>query len=210
MTRAARPIRDDDAVHAAIVIAHPCADSYTAALAARAASGLRAAGHTVDVVDLYALGFRTAMTAAERQAYLGDEPILDPLVRSHADLVRRVDTLVFVYPTWWSGLPAILKGWLERVMVPGVGFVFDENTAAVRPGLTNVRRIIGISTYGSPRRYVRLVNDNGRRTLTRALRISCGLRTRVRWYGHYGVDTSSVTDRSAFADSVERAMRSLR
>ena len=43
--------------------------------------------------------------------------------------------LVFVYPTWWSGLPAILKGWLERVMVPGVGFVFDEQTGKVRPGL---------------------------------------------------------------------------
>lgn len=197
-------------MHAAVVIAHPCADSFTAALGARAAAGLRAAGHTVDVLDLYALGFRTAMSAAEHAAYHGDEPILDPLVRAHADLVRRVDALVFVYPTWWSGLPAILKGWLERVMVPGVGFVFDDRTGAVRPGLTNIRRIVGISTYGSPRRYVRLINDNGRRTLTRALRISCGLRTRTRWLGLYGIDTSSDAERSAFAASVERAMRSLR
>ena len=53
---------------------------------------------------------------------------------------------MFVYPTWWSGLPAILKGWLERVMVPGVGFTFDSRTGKVKPGLTHVRRIVGIST----------------------------------------------------------------
>ncbi|NND75146.1 MAG: NAD(P)H-dependent oxidoreductase [Ilumatobacter sp.] len=197
-------------MHAAVVIAHPCDDSFTKELAAGVVAGLRAGHHTVDVVDLYALGFAPAMTTAERAAYHGDEPILDPLVAVQASLVQRVDTLVFVYPTWWSGLPAILKGWLDRVLVPGVGFVFDERTTAVRPGLTNVRRIIGVSTYGSPRRYVRFVNDNGRRTLTRALRASCGLRTRVRWYACYGIDTSTAADRAEFAASVERAMAGLR
>ena len=57
---------------------------------------------------------------------------------------------MFVYPTWWSGLPAVLKGWLERVMVPGVGFTFDAQSGKVQPGLRHVRRIVGISTYGSP------------------------------------------------------------
>ena len=51
--------------------------------------------------------------------------------------------MVFVYPTWWSGLPAILKGWLDRVMVPGVGFRFDEQ-GKVKPGLHQVRRIVGL------------------------------------------------------------------
>ena len=65
-------------------------------------------------------------------------------------------------------------------MVPGVGFTFDE-AGRVRPGLGHVRRIVGVSTYGSPRPAVALVNDNGRRTLTRALRMSCGLRVRTTW-----------------------------
>jgi hypothetical protein len=69
--------------------------------------------------------------------------------------------LVFVYPTWWSGLPAILKGWLERVLVPGVGFVLDERTNKVRPGLGQVRHLVGISTYGSPRSYVRSSTTTG-------------------------------------------------
>lgn len=194
----------------ALVVAHPSPASYCHALAARAAAGLRAGGHEVHVIDLYDTGFRVAMTAEERQAYHGDRPILDPIVEEHADLVTRAQALVFVYPTWWSGLPAILKGWLERVMVPGVGFRFDERTHKVRPGLGQVRHIIGISTYGSPRSYVRLINDNGRRTLTRALRMSCGLRARPRWFGLYAIDTSTLEAREEFAARVEREMAALR
>ena len=194
---------------ALVVVAHPCADSLTHALAARAETGLRAAGYEVHIVDLYAIGFRAAMSNEERTAYHGDHPILDPIVAEHAELITTASTLVFVYPTWWSGLPAILKGWLERVLVPGVGFVIDERTGKVRPGLGNVRHLVGISTYGSPRAAVRLINDNGRRTIARALRLSCGLRTRTRWLGLYSVDTSTDSDRAAFAASVERTMTQL-
>jgi putative NADPH-quinone reductase len=194
----------------ALVVAHPSPDSFCHTLADRAAAGLRAGGHEVHVLDLYGAGFRVAMTTEERQAYHGESPILDPIVAEHAELVTRAEALVFVYPTWWSGLPAILKGWLERVMVPGVGFRFDERTHKVRPGLGQVRHIIGISTYGSPRSYVRFVNDNGRRTLTRALRMSCGFRARPRWLGFYAIDTSTLEAREEFAARVEREMAALR
>ncbi len=195
---------------ALIVVAHPSTDSYCHALAARAEAGLSAAGHEVIVLDLYAMGFRVAMTAAERAAYHGDSPILDPVVAEHAALVQRAEAVVFVYPTWWSGLPAILKGWLERVMVPGVGFVLDERTNKVRPGLGQMRRLVGISTYGSPRSYVRLINDNGRRIITRALRMSCGLRVRTTWLGLYAIDTSTPAAREEFLARVERDMAELR
>jgi NAD(P)H dehydrogenase (quinone) len=194
---------------AAVVVAHPDPQSYCHALAERAAHGLRAAGHEVQLVDLYADGFRVAMSAQERVAYHGDEPICDPLVGQYAAIVQRADVFVFVYPTWWSGLPAILKGWLERVMVPGIAFRFDERTEKVRPALGHVRRIVGISTYGSPRWYVRVVNDNGRRTLTRALRVCCGVRTRTRWLGLYAMDTATDADRRDFAARVERTCADL-
>jgi putative NADPH-quinone reductase len=197
-------------VNIAVVLAHPNPDSFAHELARRATVGLRAGGHDVELVDLHAIGFRAAMSTAEREAYHGDSPILDPLVRAQADLVRSVDALVFVYPTWWSGLPAILKGWLERVLVPGVGFRFDERSGKVRPGLANVRHLIGISTYGSPRWYVRAINDNGRRTLMRALRLSCGLRTSRRWLGMYAIDTTTARQRDEFAAHIERAMSELR
>jgi NAD(P)H dehydrogenase (quinone) len=195
-------------MRALVVIAHPCADGFSHAAAGRAIDGLRAAGHEVDTIDLYAEGFRAAMTYEERVAYHSDDPILDPQVAAHAELLLAAQILVFVYPTWWSGLPAILKGWLERVTVPGVGFRFDES-GKVRPGLGHVRRIVGISTYGSPRLAVRLVHDNGRRILTRALRMSCGLRARPEWFALYGMDTATPADRTAFLARIEQRLAGL-
>lgn len=192
-----------------VVVAHPCDDSFTHALARTACEALRSAGHEVDTTDLYGEGFTAAMSLAERAAYHSERPILDPQVADHAARLQQAEGLVFVYPTWWGGLPAILKGWLERVTVPGVGFRFDERTGKVRPGLHRVRRIVGISTYGSPRRYVKLVNDNGRRILTRALRMSCGFRARPRWLALYSMDTASDADRRAFLERVDRHMRNL-
>lgn len=193
-------------MRALVVIANPCSDSFSHAAAARAVEGLNAAGHHVDTIDLYAEGYRTAMSYEERMAYHGDDPVLDPHVERHIVLVRDAQILVFVYPTWWSSLPAILKGWLERTMVPGVGFRFDEKSGKVKPGLKHVKRIVGISTYGSPRLAVRLVNDNGRRTLMRTLRMSSGLRTRTEWFGLYGMDTASAADRTAFLARIEQRM----
>lgn len=193
-------------MHVGVILAHPNPDSFAHELARRAVAGLDAAGHAVTFVDLCGIGFRAAMSTAEREAYHGDHPVLDEQVQDQIDLIRSADALVFVYPTWWSGLPAVLKGWLERVMVPGVGFKFDEQSGKVRPGLTHVRHLIGISTYGSPKWYVQAVNDNGRRTLMRALRISCGWRTSRRWMGFYAIDSASDVERREFAARVEREM----
>lgn len=196
-------------MRALVVVAHPSPDSLCRALAGRVEAGLRAGGHHVDIVDLYAIGFRAAMTADERRAYHGDEPVVDPVVADHAELVSRAEIVAFVYPNWWSSLPAVLQGWLERVLVPGVAFRFDD-AGKVRPALTHVRHIVGVCTYGSPRWYVRLVNDNGRRVLTRAMRLNCGFRVRRHWYGLYGVDTSTDTERREFLERVERELAELR
>lgn len=188
-----------------LVVAHPNPAAFTRAVAAAAERGLRTAGHDVTVLDLAAEGFRAAMSADERRAYHSGSPVIDPMVAAHVEQVRGAEALVFVYPTWWSSMPAVLKGWLERVMVEGVAFRFDSK-GKVRPALTHVRRVTGISTYGSPWRYVRLVNDNGRRTLTRALRLSTGLRTRRRWMSLYAIDTTTPEQRAEFLRRVEKAM----
>lgn len=196
-----------------VVCAHPDADSFNHALTAAAERGLAAGGHRATTLDLYALDFAAAMSAAEHRAYQGwtspaDPPVLDPMVAEHAALVGRARAIVFVYPTWWSQPPAILKGWLERVLVPGVSFTFDAS-GKVQPGMQHVKRIVGISTYGSPWTYVKLMNDGGRRMITRALRMSCGMRTPTTWLGLYSVDTAGVEERRAFIDRVEHRMSRL-
>lgn len=193
---------------AAVIVAHPCDDSLTTAAANAAGGGLVAAGFDVTTIDLYAIGFDAVMSLAELDDYRNARPPSDPLVAEHARLVQSVDILVFVYPTWWSGLPAILKGWLERVLVPGVAFDLDGD-GKITGRLRNVDHIVGISTYGSPWGYVKLVNDNGRRTLTRALRMLCGRRTATTWLGLYSLDTKGPADRTAFLDRIHHTTSKL-
>jgi putative NADPH-quinone reductase len=195
-------------VRVVAVLAHPAQESFNHAIFDTAVAALRANGHEVEAIDLYADGFDPVMSRAERDAYHGDSPIICALTQRYADAVKQAEALVFVYPTWWSSVPAILKGWLEKVMVPGVSFVFDEQHR-VRRGLTGVRRIVGISTYAAPRSTVRLINDNGRRTVVRALRLCTGLRTRATWLGLYHLPRTSDGDRAAFLRRVERTMANL-
>jgi NAD(P)H dehydrogenase (quinone) len=195
-------------VRALVVVAHPCPDSFAHAAGARAMAGLEGAGHSATLIDLYADGFNATLSRQEHSAYLSDSPLLDELAVRYSELLRTSEIVVFVYPTWWSGLPAMLKGWIEKVVVPGVGFTFNAR-GKVRPGLPQVTHVVGISTYGSPRSYVAAINDNGRRIITRAFRVSCGVRTRTSWMGLYAMDTRSDAERAAFLGRIERKLSSI-
>ena len=187
-----------------VVLGHPSADSYCAAIFERIILALESQStHNVTAIRLADEKFATAMSTAERVAYETTTPLINDETKRHAEVLLQAEALIFVYPTWWSGLPAQLKGWLERVFVLGVAFRFHKNSK-IRPNLQNVRHIIGVSTYGSPWRYVKLVNDNGRRTLTRAIRMSTGLRTRTMWCGIYALDTCTQQQREKFIANTTR------
>lgn len=180
-----------------VVVAHPSPESYVLALAAEVERAGRQAGHDVTVLDLYRESFSAAMSAEEWRAYAGDTPILDSQVAGYAELVQRAEALVFVYPTWWSGVPSILKGWLDRVLVAGIGFHFDAR-GKVRPSLTHVRHIVGITTSGSKPIYIALMRDNARRMLGRALRLSCGWKTKTTFLALRGVHNTTPEQRERF------------
>jgi putative NADPH-quinone reductase len=193
-----------------VVLGHPSADSYCAAIFERIILALKSQStHNVTAIRLADEKFATAMSTVERMAYETATPLINDETKRHAEVLLQAEALIFVYPTWWSGLPAQLKGWLERVFVLGVAFQFNKNSK-IRPNLHNVRHIIGVSTYGSPWRYVKLVNDNGRRTLTRAIRMSTGLRTRTMWCGIYALDTCTQQQREKFiADTTQKIVKRL-
>ncbi len=196
-------------MRALVVHAHPDPESFNATLCRTAVEALRGAGHHVDLLDLYALGMPAAMSADERRAYESAEPIVDPVLLEHAELLRRAELLVFVYPTWWWGLPAVLKGWIERVLVPGVGFVLDDHQK-VRGGLRSLRRVVGITTYGSRRPEMFVLNDAGRRVILRCIPLLARpLRCRRTWLALYGLDARSDADRRAFVERVRARMAAL-
>ena len=187
-----------------VVLAHPNPDSFSHAIVDRVVCALANREHSVSVIDLYGLDYSTALTRAELVAYPTSEPAIDPMVIEHTRLIQECSTIVFVYPTWWSSMPAILKGWIDRTMLPGVAFSVDPETLKLQPGLTNVRRLIGITTFGGPRLASLVVRDNGSKIVTRSLRAVCHRRCRTTWPRMFNVDSSTIAQREKFMRRVER------
>ena len=118
-----------------LLLAHPRPDSFNHALADAAASGLRAGGVRVLRHDLYAEHFNPVLRP-EESSVIG--PTVrgsseDPLLDQHRMEVARVDGLVVVHPNWWGKPPAILAGWLDRVLVPGVAYQLPTAGAVPEP-----------------------------------------------------------------------------
>src|SRR4051794_9571401 len=97
-----------------LILAHPIEDSFNKAIAETARNALLAKGHEVDWLDLYAEDFDPRLTRAERASYFA-EPYDSSAVAPLVARVRAVDALVLVFPQWWFGFPAILKGFFDRV-----------------------------------------------------------------------------------------------
>ncbi|MGA5128244.1 NAD(P)H oxidoreductase [Streptomyces olivoreticuli] len=130
------------AQHALLVLAHPRGDSLTAQIAHRARERLAADGYTVDLLDLYAEGFDPRTGPEDEPDWADRDKRYSPEVRAHMDRIDAADAIVVVFPVWWFGLPAILKGWIDRVW--NYGFAYGRS----RPRLGAKRMLwIGLSSY---------------------------------------------------------------
>jgi putative NADPH-quinone reductase len=191
------------AMNVLVVHAHPDPESLSRALRDAAVATLEAAGHDVRVTDLYAEGFDPAMDRAERAGYHTPGENERP-VAAHLANLRWAEAVVFVYPTWWFGLPAILKGWLDRVLVPHATFTLPAETKPIRPLLSNIRWVIVVTTCGAPWWFSKFVGEPGRKTLLRAFRLICHRRCKTRYIALHRIDTRSERERTAFVDRVRR------
>jgi putative NADPH-quinone reductase len=157
----------------------------------------------VDLCDLYAEGFDPVLSAAERRGY-HDLPANRAPVESYIRRVEQAEALVLSYPTWSFGLPAILKGFFDRVFIPGVSFVLVDGVA--KPNLTQIRKIAGISTYGRPRWNALLVADPPRMAVTRYLKALTGWKARVEYHALYDMNRATEAQRLRFLARVRRRM----
>jgi putative NADPH-quinone reductase len=188
-----------------VVYCHPSDESFTRAVRDASLAGLRGGGHEVRVIDLYADGFDPVLTAAEHAAHLAD-PETKPGVGAHAKQLRWCESLVLIYPTWWAGQPAMLKGWIDRVWVQGVAWQLPAGARRVQPLLRNVRRITVVTSHGSSKFVNALEGECGKRIATRSLRVVCSRLCRTRWIAFYGIDRASDVQRSAFLRRVTRRL----
>jgi NAD(P)H dehydrogenase (quinone) len=188
-----------------VVYAHPLSDSFAAALRETIVARLREGGHEVDHCDLYGEGFDPVLTPEERRAYNTAQPDL-AAVEPYVARLRAAEALVLCFPTWWYGMPAILKGWFDRVWVTGVAFTLPPGPGAIRPALHNIRKFAVVTTYGSPWWLVKLVlRDPVRAVLIGGLRRLCARDCRSMFLALYSIDVASRARCDTFRRRVERA-----
>src|SRR5688500_7011966 len=190
-----------------VVYAHPMQNSYQAALHRGVVEALQGAGHHVDDLDLYAEQFQPVLSRQEREHYY-DPANNRTLVTKEAERLLCCDGLVLVFPTWWYGMPAILKGYFDRVWVPGVAFeIVDGRT---RPLLHNIKRFVVVTTYGSPWWLNKLVlGDPVRKVFMRGIQHVFSPQARKLWLALYGLDHVDAEVRQRFLRRVATTLRAI-
>lgn len=190
-----------------VVHCHPLADSYNHALFRAIVEALETRGHEVVATDLYRAGFDPVMSAVERRSYF--QPAYDEsAVAELTALLRRINGVIFCFPQWWFSMPALLKGYIDRVWAPGIAFAHDRASGRIRPLLTHIKVFGVVTSYGSPWWVTRLVaGDPGRKVLMRALKPMCGRSVRSFYLAHYDMDRSTARSREAFLARVQARVR---
>ena len=184
-----------------VLFAHPVETSFGAALHDRVVRTLAGRGHAVDDCDLYAEQFDPVMSREERIAY-DDVSLNRRNVGPYVDRLLAAEALVFSFPVWNMGFPAIHKGFVDRVFLPGVSFTRKANGDYV-PAMHNIKRLGVVCTYGGGRLLTILMGDPPRRFLMRSLRGICAPGARCDYLAHYDMDHTGPERRKAFLAQVE-------
>jgi NAD(P)H dehydrogenase (quinone) len=204
-----------------VIHCHPSSTSFSNAICDHVVDGLKSSGHEVRLKKLYFNGvkeecyggttFQPVLTAEEYAAMNNPEVVKDRLAGIVSDKVmneavkdlRWSNAIVFIYPTWWSTVPAMLKGYFDRTLVPGVAFT--RNDKGLVPNLTNINKIGVVTTFGGSHTVQFLCGDNGRRYFARSFRFLCAPGTNILWHGMHEVPTAKQADREAFLAEVKKA-----
>ena len=190
-----------------VLFAHPVETSFAAALHAKVVEVLRARGHKVDDCDLYAEGFDPVMSRQDRIDY-HDVAVNRRHVAPYVDRLLAAEAIVFSFPVWNMGFPAILKGFVDKVFLPGVSFTLGED-GAYTPCLHNIKRLGVVCTYGGGRWLTLMMGDPPRRFLTRSLRRICAPGARCDYLAHYDMNHSTPERRAAFLEKDRGAVLDL-
>jgi NAD(P)H dehydrogenase (quinone) len=185
-----------------VVYARPLETSFGASLHVRVVAALRAHPHEVDDCDLYAERFDPLLSREDFLAY-NDTSANRHRVVSYVDRLLAANALLLIYPVWNEGFPAILKGFLDRVFLPGVSFSKNAE-GAVKPALVNINKLGAVCTYGASHLVTMMMGDPPRRVVKRLLRAMTGHHVRCDYLALYAMDSATPGKRALFLDHVAR------
>jgi NAD(P)H dehydrogenase (quinone) len=190
-----------------VVTAHPLQNSFHAVLHRSITESLRDAGHDIDLCDLYAENFDPVLDAGARERYF-DAAVNRTGVEPYVDRLFKAEALVLCFPVWCFGPPAILKGFMDRVLIPGVSFKLGPD-GKMHPNLQHIKHLVAVTTYGRSRLDAWFIGDPPRKIVKRYLRWFIAPDARVRYVPLYNLHRTEAQDHSGFVRRVSGMMRDL-
>ncbi|HEY4525664.1 MAG TPA: NAD(P)H-dependent oxidoreductase [Candidatus Paceibacterota bacterium] len=189
-----------------IVYAHPNPKSFCAGILERVESTIKAKGDEAVVRDLYTMNFNPILSGADLASFKNGGLAED--IKTEQDNIRSADIIVFIYPVWWTGLPAIMKGYVDRVISYGFAYKYVENGVE---GLLPDKKVISFSTNGTPQDVYEKSGmfDSLNQTSDDGIFRFCGIQVLGH---HYFSGPGSVDDsaRQKMLDEAEQAIRAIK
>ncbi|MEW8027894.1 MAG: NAD(P)H-dependent oxidoreductase [Candidatus Thiodiazotropha sp.] len=198
----------EDHMKCLVVTTHPLSDSLCKQLTDYVVEQLTKNGYDVTVEDLYADNFTPALTARERESYYGvsyDSSNIEKQVNRLLD----AEALILLFPTWWFGFPAMLKGWFDRVWGPGIAYDHANNFGPIKPRLEKLSKVLVVTTLGSPWWVDRLVMWQPVKRITRiALLGACARNSKLQFLSLYNSEKLNTQEITRFKVKIGKALDS--
>ncbi|WP_028980429.1 NAD(P)H-dependent oxidoreductase [Sporocytophaga myxococcoides] len=186
----------------AIVFNHPYEKSYCNAILEAVTNGIKKGKHEVDLIHLDNDGFNPVMSKADLKAFVEHQPI-DPLVIDYNKRLEKADHLIFIFPIWWDLMPAMTKGFIDRVLCPGVVYDHHPRGFGLVPLLKNLKSVTIITTMNKPKiMYSLFIGNLIKKAMLRSVFKTMGYKN-VNWISFASVKSVSQEKRVKWLADLE-------
>lgn len=185
-----------------IVFNHPYERSFGNAILNSVTKGLRDANHEIDLMHLDNDGFNPVMSKADLKAFVDHKPV-DPQVIDYNERLEKADHLIFIFPVWWDLMPAMTKGFIDRVLTPGVVYDHHPRGFGLVPLLKNLKGVTVITTMNKPRiMYSLLIGNLIKKAMIKSVFKTMGYKN-LKWISYNMVKSVSQDKRIKWLTDIE-------
>lgn len=183
-----------------IIIAHPWKGSFNHAIKDRLIKKINEKGYTVRVIDLYEDNFSPAISLNELKNYKEGQA-LDANVIRYQNILKEVDDLILIFPIWWYSMPAMIKGFVDKVMLKK--FAYIESKTGLVGQLINIKKVTIITTSQAPTWYIKFIKGNFiDKILRRGIFKDLGIK-KSSWINFPNIKTSTKINRANFLERLD-------
>lgn len=186
-----------------IIYNHPYEGSYNYAILESVVKGITRAQGKYEVIDLDKENFNPVMTSADLLGFVNHQAV-DPIAISYAEKIKEADHLVFIFPIWWEMMPALTKGFIDKVIYPGLTYDYKENGISMVSLLPKLKATTVITTMNTPKIMYKLTYGNAlKKALTKGTFKKSGMKN-VNWISLNMVKMSKVEKRQKWLKNIEQ------